>query len=270
MMTRMISRVLLCSVCVCLFAPQSFAEPAADLPLEITADSALEWNRDLHQYVARKNAKAVQGDFSVSADTLTASYDESKGGGTSITVLTAEGNVVITSGTSHASGAKAVYDVVKGEAVLTGNTLKLVDKDLTVTAQEKFEYYTAEGKVIAYGRPLITSGDDTLEADHATAWLAPKGSATGGLQKAEATGNVIIKTPSQTATGDKATYDAPTSMANLIGHAKVMSGTDTLEGERAEVNLKTKVSRMVGAAGNGRVKGVFYPANRRHKPAAAP
>ena len=244
------------------------AAETTDQPLEITADSALEWNRDQHQYVARKNAKAVQGDFSVSADTLTAAYDDSKGG-TDITVLTAEGNVTITSGTSTATGNKAVYDVVSGRAVLTGTALKLSDKDLSVTAKEKFEYFSNDGKVIAYGRPLITSKEDTLEADQATAWLAPKGSATGGLQRAEAIGNVIIKTPSQTATGDKATYDATTSMAELIGHAKVVSGSDSLEGDRAEVNLKTKVSRMTGADGKGKVKGVFYPANRRPKPAAS-
>jgi len=239
----------------------------SEQPLEITADTALEWNRDKKQYIARTNAKAVQGDFSVSANTLIADYREGKDGATQIYRLTAEGHAVVVSGTSSVTGSKAVYEVDSGKATVTGQNLLLTGTNLQVTAKEKFEYFANEGKLIAYGRPLVTSGEDTLEADQVIAWTTPQGertnAATGDLKKAEATGNVVIKTPSQTALGDKATYDAPTSMAYLIGNAKVTSGTDTLSGERAEVNLKTKVSRMIGNNGQGRVKGIFYPVNRK-------
>lgn len=250
------------------------AASSSEQPLEITADSALEWNSDKKQYVARKNAKAVQGEFSASADTLTADYTEGKGGGTQITRLTAEGNAVITSSGSSVHGERAVYDVATGKVVVTGKDLKLVGQNLTVTAKEKFEYYEQDGKLIAYGRPLVTSGTDTLEADQVTAWLyrgntgANAASApNSGLKRAEANGNVVITTPKERATGDTATYNAETSLAELIGHAVVNSGDNRIEGTRAEMNLKTKVSRMISTDSTGRVKGVFFPVNRRPAPA---
>ena len=243
---------------------------SSDQPLEITADSALEWNSEKKQYVARKNAKAVQGDFSASANTLTADYTDGKGG-TQITRLTAEGNAVITSAGSSVHGERAVYDVATGKVVVTGKDLKLVSTNLTVTAKEKFEYFEPEGKLIAYGRPLVTSGTDTLEADLVTAWIArkdakaaPTAKDQSGLKRAEANGNVVITTPKERATGDNATYNAETNLAELIGHAVVSSGDNKIEGTRAEINLKTKVSRMISTDGTGRVKGVFFPVNRKH------
>lgn len=253
------------------FAQTSPAPAAADAsaqPLEITADSALEWNRDKRVYIARTNAKAVQGQFSVTADTLTAEYDDSQGGTTTITRLTAEGHVVLTSATSKATGDKAVYDVVKGEAVVTGNNLAFEDKDLRVTATEKFEYYAADGRIVAHGSPVVTSGQDTLKADHVTAWVnrsgtpAPQGQ-SGNLQRAEAAGHVVITTPGEAATGDRATYDAMAGKAELIGNAEIKQGPNWLKGDRAEMDLKTKVSKMHGEKGTGKVKGVFFPAKMK-------
>lgn len=267
--------------------PSAFAQSAtpatSSLPLEITAKKALEWNRDKKQYIAREAAKAVQGDFSVTADTLTADYREGKGGATEIYRLTAEGHVAIVSGTSTASGEKAVYEVDSGKAVITGSALTLVSKTLTVTAKERFEYYANEGKLVAVGRPLVTSGTDTLEADHVTAWMDKGGAAPtastssmgGDLKKADAEGNVVIVTSSETATSNRATYDAATNKAQLIGNAKVKRGQDILEGDRAEMDLTTKVSQMFGSGSkDGRVKGVFYPGKAKVaapvKPAVTP
>lgn len=241
-------------------------------PLEITADGALEWNRDTHRYIARQNAKAVQGTFSVSADTLTADY-AGEGNGTAITRLTAQGHVVMISGTSQATGDKAVYDVATGLAVITGDHLELQGDGLNVTAKEKFEYHANEGKLIAFGRPLVTYNKDTLEADQVTAWIDTQGTQArtadqpggGDLKRAEAIGNVVIKTPTETATGDRATYDAETSQAELIGNAAVQRGQNTLHGARARMDLKTGLSSMLGSEnGDARVKGVFYPASQKN------
>ena len=166
-----------------------------------------------------------------------------------------------------------VFTKIHFHFIVTGKDLKLVGSNLTVTAKEKFEYFEPEGKLIAYGRPLVTSGTDTLEADMVTAWInrstsAKKEAATtenqSGLKRAEANGNVIITTPKERASGDNATYNAETSQAELIGHAVVTSGESKIEGTRAEINLKTKVSRMISTDGTGRVKGVFFPVNRKH------
>ena len=84
------------------------------------------------------------------------------------------------------------------------------------------------------------------------------------LDHADADGHVVITTPTDVLTGDHGTYTAGTSLAVITGHVKITRGPNVLEGERAEVDLATNVSRMIGApdsaqTGTGRVRGVFYP-----------
>ena len=52
-------------------------------PIEIHADQGIEWQSKNKAYIARGNAKAVQGDVSVLADMLTAYYTDDQGGTTS-------------------------------------------------------------------------------------------------------------------------------------------------------------------------------------------
>ena len=146
---------------------------AADqkLPLEITADKALEWNQTDKTYIARGKAIATQGDLSVKADTLTATYAGANGNTSDIILLNAEGNVTLTSGANVATGDKAVYDLVTGQAVLSGTRPKIVQE-----------------------------GKNTLEADKVTVWTK-----NNVLDHAEADGNVVIISNEQKATGNKAT-----------------------------------------------------------------
>lgn len=200
-----------------------FAEES--LPLEITADTALEWNQTEKTYIARGNAIARQGDMSVKADTLTASYAGANGSTSDITLLNADGHVTLTSGQDVATGDKAVYDLVTGKAVLSGPRPKIVQ-----------------------------NGKNTLEADQIIVWTK-----SNVLDHAEAIGHVVITSGSQVATGDKATYTAATTMSELIGNVKVKQGDNWLQGDRAEMNMTTHISKMYGQKGTGRVKGVFYP-----------
>jgi lipopolysaccharide export system protein LptA len=262
---------LMSFVLVALLSSAAIAQTSS-LPIEITAQSALEWNSEKKQYIARTDAKATQGDFSVTGDILIADYREGADGSTQIYRLTSEGNVTVTSGTSTATGNKAVYEVDTAMAVLTGDNLRMTGENLDVTAKERFEYYSNEGKLVAFGRPLVKSGTDTLEADKVTAWLdrsnKPKSEtstpATGNLKRVEADGNVVITTPTEHATSDRATYDAEKQISELIGRAVVKRDKDVMTGERAEMNMTTKVSKMFGSGTkDGRVKGVFYPAKSK-------
>ena len=193
-------------------------------PLEITADKALEWNQTDKTYVARGKAIATQGALSVKADTLNATYAGANGNTSDITLLTADGNVTLTSGTDVATGDKAVYDLTTGQAILSGARPKIVQ-----------------------------DGKNTLEADKVTVWTK-----NNLLDHAEAEGNVVIVNGEQKATGNKATYNAATNMAELIGQVKVTQGPNILEGDKAEMNMTTHISKMVSAAGSKRVKGVFF------------
>lgn len=218
----------LCAFLILLLSPALAAE---NVPLEITADKGLEWNQNAKTYTARGNAMAQQGEMSVKADTLVATYAGANNSNSDIINLTADGHVVLVSGTDTATGDKATYDLTTGKAVLSG------------------------------GRPKITQQNkNSLEADVITVWTV-----NNVLDHAEATGNVVIANGVQTATGNKATYNTKTAIADLSGNVKITQDRNILEGDRAEINLVTKISKMTAQGGAERIKGVFYTGKKEEK-----
>ncbi len=260
-------------------SPQSSQQP-----IEITATKTVEWLRNQKQYVARENVIVTQGPMTLTSDLLTADYREGAQSSMEIWQLTAEGTVTIADQENKAYGDKAVYDVPKGTAVLTGQNLKLVSPDQTVTARDRMEYYSNERMAKAIGNAKVVRTKDTLTADTITAYFkddAAKSQSeqtkTGGsnalgggsLDRLEAEGSVVIKTPTETLRGARAIYRSSTNTAELIGKVKIERGENTLEGERAEVNLTTNVSKMFGSEKKGgRVRGVFFPSSNNN-PAAS-
>lgn len=240
---------------------QETMNPDSKQPLEITADESLEWHRNDRKFIARKNALAVQGETSISAQTLTALYREDAAGKTEIYHITAQENVVINSRDTQAYGANAEYDLDKSLATLTGGDLKLVSPDQVVTARDRFEYWTVQGKLVAVGNAHVVRGQDTLDADQASAIFGEDTQGKRALKTMEATGNVVITTPTEILKGDYGIYEAGTNIATLTGNVTITRGRDILEGERAEVDLNTDISRMYGSESGGRVRGVFYPGN---------
>lgn len=251
--------------------------PDRNAPLEITADGALEWRRDGKQMVARDNAVARQGDVSVSATVLTADYRDKEGGGAEIWRLTAAGAVHIRSGNSEARGDEAIYDLDRGVAIMTGRDLRLSTPEQTVTAKDSFEYWIAENRLRALGGAKVLRGGDTLSANTLTAFFAPGPDGQRALDRVEGEGSVLITTPTEQAAGARALYDARTQIATLSGGVRLQRGPNVLEGERAEVNLATHISRIVGAGGAGaapggagRVRGVFFPGSEKTDETPAP
>lgn len=247
-------------------------------PIEITATETVEWLRNQNQYVARKDVIVKQGAMEIHSDLLTADYREGAQSSTEIWQLTAEGNVQVRDETTTAYGDHGVYDVPKGVAVLTGNNLRLVAPDQTVTATERMEYYANARMAKAIGDATVIRAEDKVQANILTAYFkdeaaqpaakdakvksgtaGPLGGG-GNIDRIEAEGNVIITTPTEKITGNKAVYRASTNTAEITGKVKLVRGENVLEGERAEVNLTTNVSKMFGSkTESGRVRGVFFP-----------
>jgi lipopolysaccharide export system protein LptA len=245
-------------------------------PIEITATKSVEWLRNNNQYVARENVVASQGGFTIKSSLLTADYKEGEKSSMQIWQMTAQDNVTILSDGNTATGDKAVYNVETGLATLTGNNLKLVSPDQTVTARDRMEYHSVSRQAKAIGNAKVVRGTDTLAANMITATFIDKEAAPskpqqnsagpmggGNVEKIEAEGNVVITTPTEILRGSRGIYHAATNTAELIGNVKIERGQNILEGERAEVNLTTNVSKMFGSTktngGDGRVRGIFYP-----------
>ena len=151
---------------------------------------------------------------------------------------------------------------------MTGEGLRLVSGTQVVTAQDRFEYWTAEGKLLAQGRAKMvqqksSGGQDSLEADIITATLHDNDKGQREIKTLEAEDNVVITTPTQVITGNYGIYHKKTNTAEIRGNVKIRRGPNVLEGSKATVDLNTNVSRMFGSgSGQGRVRGVFYPGSQ--------
>ncbi len=245
-------------------------------PLEIEADKALVWDEGNKQYRAEGNASARQGDMQITADLLTADYRNGSGQ-TDIWQITATGNVKLAASGSTGSGDKLVYDIAKGQAILTGQNLEMVGKDGSkVTATDRFEYWSTDRRAVAIGNAKLIQNQTTLSSQTITAWLAQENKdpqkndqALGNIDKAEASGAVTITTPTETITAQRGEYRGSNNTAYLFGNVVLKRPPNTLEGARAEINLTTNVSQLFAgtdAQGKpGRVKGVFYTKTRDAK-----
>lgn len=265
-MIRILFLALLCvHLSVHAYAQDLISTSKGSEPLEITADNTLEWDRDNKLFTANGNAKARQGDTAVEGQKLQARYRSSSDKNIDIRELEAIGSVVLTSKDSKAYGDRALYSLDTGLAVMTGGDLRMVAPNGSVTARERFEYWTEEGRLEALGAAEIKHKDEkgqinTLQADHFTALMTKDAQGKQVLKTLEAKGNVVITTPTETLQGAFGLYNAQEETAEIMGGVTITRGANTLEGEKAAVNLKTGISTLTGSGtAGGQVRGVFYP-----------
>jgi lipopolysaccharide export system protein LptA len=260
---------------------------SGDQQIQVFADNGIEWHSEELRVIARGNAHAIRGNMTVDADMLTAHYRKGAKGD-EIWRLDADGNVVIRSPNDTATGAKAIYDLDKSIFVLKGAPAKLVTPNDTFTATESLEYWELKKMAVLRGDAVATQMDGkTLKGDVLTAHFKDKGTAPpassrtaakpaqqsgdgGGLelQRVDAFGHVIIVSGAETVTGDRGDYNAETGIATVSGSVKISrEGGNQLEGGWAHVNLNTGVSKLfptaAGASDSGqRVQGMFIPQKR--------
>lgn len=239
-----------------------------DGPLRIEADEGIEWRRNEQVYIARGNAVARRESVTVHGERLIAHYRDRAGGDdTEIHRIEAIGDVRIVGDNETAYGDRGVYDVDKAVVVLTGDDLRLVTGEETITAEDSLEYWEARNLAVARGNAVAVRGDRRVRADVLTAHFqgdSDDGAADArAVSRIEAFDNVQIASPQSFARGDKAVYDTRSRVATLIGNVKISRGENQLNGGWAEVNLETGVSRLRGAPPDSgraaRVQGLLAP-----------
>jgi len=277
-------------------AAQGLALGTGNQPIAIEARDGIEWHRDQQRYVARGEAKATQGTTSVSADTLTAYYRPKPDGGTDVFRLEAEGNVVIATPNEQSTADRAIYDVDQSVLVLTGRDLRVTTQTAVVTAKDSLEYWEKRQLIVARGDAVVSTEDKRMRADVLTAYLAPPGTpptpragrtpraepaaqtpaapapagqtplSTQRLDRVEGFGQVHVSTATDIARAERGAYNPRTGIAVLAGNVRLTRGENQLNGDYAEVNLNTGVSRILtrppADGGAGRVRGVFTPQDK--------
>ena len=250
-------------------APSALAQNSA--PLELTAGNALEWHRASQKFIATGGVTAVQGEITLKAANMSATYAEGVNGDNfALQTLNAENGVTIDSPDGTASGGQLSYDVNTGEAVMSGGDLALIAEGTTVTAQERFIYNVPGGRLSAVGEALAVqqteNGENRVAADSLAALFSEEDTEDGErqLKELQAIGRVIITTPTEIITGQRGVYRRADQTAELTGDVTITRGENVLSGARVTVDLSTGLSKLYGgtdreSGASGRVRGVFYP-----------
>lgn len=225
-----------------------------DEPLEINADDGIEWRRDEQTYIARGNARAARGELEVFADIMIASYRESEKSATDIYRIDVQGNVRIVSPNEVVYGENGVYDVENGIMVLTGDNLRLTSGNDVLTARDSLEYWERKQIAVARGDAVAIREDKRVRGDVLTAHFTQEPGENLELTRVDAFGNVQVATETEFARGDNGQYFVKEELATLTGNVKITQGENQMNGDAAEVNLATGVSKITG-----RVTSVINP-----------
>ncbi|MSO71408.1 MAG: hypothetical protein EXQ88_05275 [Alphaproteobacteria bacterium] len=226
-------------------------QPQGNAPIEVVATDGVEWDRETQKYVARGKARVTQGGLSVTADVLTAYYRTVATGGNEIFRIDAVGKVKIASANETATGDRATFDVKGGILLMTGEKIELVTPQETVTARDSLEYNVGRNLAIARGSAHSGRGAQHLYADELQAHFRATGAAggkTSDIERVEAIGNVVIVTPAEVVQAARGDYDPTKGLVHLTGQVKLTRDTTQINGEEAEVNLNTGVSKIIGTA----------------------
>lgn len=133
------------------------------------------------------------------------------------------------------------------------------DAPIEISADEALEWHRDASSYIAKGNAIAIQGDKKIKADTLTAHYAPSANGDNEITKMIAKGRVEIETATDTAYGDHGEYDVLKEIVTLTGNVKIHREKNILNGDRAIVNLKTGISKLVSDKKSGRVSGVFFP-----------
>ncbi|HEY9347757.1 MAG TPA: LptA/OstA family protein, partial [Inquilinus sp.] len=243
-------------------------------PSQIQADDALEWHQNEKTYVARGNAVYQRGELTVKADVLTAYYRELPDKSTEIFRATADGNVLITRGdTTSATGGKGVYELDAQTFTLTGGNLKFINNDDVITATDSMVYRQAEDVAIARGNATATRAKEqkSVRADTLTGHFAPNEKGEKELSVVDADGNVKLTTPTDVVTGRTGRYDVKAQFATITDDVRMTRGGNQLNGDYAEVDMASGVSKLLTKPGQGgRALALLVPDEKGQSPGGLP
>jgi lipopolysaccharide export system protein LptA len=263
-------------------------------PLEVYADQGLEVLQDAKMIIARGNTRSVRGNVTLTADVQIAHYrdkqpaagkaappakeaepkpspekpaagDDPMGSNSEVWRVEADGKVVIFTATQTAYGDHADYNIDEAVVVLTGNDLHVVTPTDLITAKDSLEYWEQRHQTVARGKAVEVRGDKRIQADVLVADFAENENKQMAIQQAHGYDHVILTTPTEVVTGDKADYLVETGIVTVTGSVKITRGDNQLNGGYAVVNLNTGISQLypeppARVAGKGKqVTGLLVP-----------
>ncbi len=218
-----------------------------ELPLDINADNGIIYDHQKNTCTAQGNVKVFYGDYTLDCDELIAYFRTNTQGKNEVWKVEARRNVVIQSVKDHqiAYAQHGLYELDRDHITLTQGDLKIIIDDLTVTAQDSLEYSKAQSIAYAKGKAVAEKTDRLIKGDVLTAFFGANAQGKQEIQRIEAHKDVVISTPGEIATGDQGTYRKKDEFATLEGNVKISKPNEHIEGNYAEVELQTGMSKVL-------------------------
>jgi lipopolysaccharide export system protein LptA len=233
------------------------------LPVHLSSDNGFEIFDQENLMIGHKNVMVERGASTLYADNCRGYFTKNESGKKEIERMEMEGNTLMVVPEATAYSDKAVYSVPSDTLTLTGSNLRLYGKDNELFAKKAI-IYQPEAKIAkAIGQAEVQGETYRLQGDMITAYFQEVDpdlkkdvavekstpSLPGGdqltLKKIEADGNVKLIMPDKVAIGDHGIYDAEKDITILIGNVKLSDPERQLEGEYAEVDRKTGISKLL-------------------------
>lgn len=139
---------------------------------------------------------------------------------------------------------------------------------------DQLEVHEAENIAIFTGNVIAVQGDTRLKSNVMTVHYKKKDGATAPadptqstVEKIVVTGDVLLTTPEETASGDRGVYDVTLKQVTLLENVVLTRGKNILKGESLVYDFSTGKSVLnsphhTPAGANGRVKALFVPENQ--------
>lgn len=238
--------------------------------INLVADERVEWHQTEQKMVAIGNAIATKKDLNIRADKMTAFYTGDKAekakNKSSIKTVHAIGGVIMTSPRAKGYGDTMDYDVAADSMLLRGKPAKIQTDKETITATESITYYPNAQKAIALGDVISKDAENTIHSKKMVAYFEKNSEGKLDMQRVDIFDDIKIVTPSATAYSQKGIYYPKTGIVKLAEKVKIIQDGNTLNGEFAETNLNTGISKIIsGKKSGGRVFGIFKEKNKNEK-----
>ena len=138
---------------------------------------------------------------------------------------------------------------------LAGTLASLAQGDAVEITADRFVVNEGGSVATFSGNVVVRQPDLTVWAARVVVNYGPGG--PSDLRTFEATGDVRIKQPEQTARGDRGIYDPKTRILRLSGNVSVTNDSGTVTGPELVVDIANGTSEFTGQSNGGRVTGIF-------------
>tara|TARA_R110000787_G_C13437014_1_gene446029 strand:+ start:2610 stop:3167 length:558 start_codon:yes stop_codon:yes gene_type:complete len=140
------------------------------------------------------------------------------------------------------------------------------NQPIEITA-DSLEVQQANQQAIFEGNVQVVQGEIRMRSNKLVVHYSEKNQSGNGdpanIRQIDATGDVFLSSPRETAQGDKGVYDVTNKQIDLQGNVVLTQGQNVLRGNNLTLDLVSGKSRVEGGGAtegnNGRVKGIFVP-----------